>query len=240
MAKRTCVNGHVTKDDKALKCSQCGADLPVVPKRSKLPLILGIFGVLVICGIIGALSGGDKDATTTQPTDQAAPAQAAEVKQTEVVAKAPAATRTPVPTKTPVPLPVIGDDVKVGDITWKVLTAENLGQVLKSNNQFIDDVKTSGSFVSVRYQVTNGGTAATYYTAPDLLDSTERKFSSSSNVLFFIPDDEQCIFEELNPGISKTCQAVYEVPADAKGLTAKVTGLSLFGGDEQVDLGLDK
>ena len=88
--------------------------------------------------------------------------------------------------------------------------------------------------------MTNGGSKEVYYQAPDLLDSAKRKFGSSTDVLFFVPKAELCFLEKLNPGITKTCRAAYEVPADAKGLTAQVTGLGLFSGNTQVDLGLDK
>jgi len=248
MAKRTCVNGHVTKDDKALKCSQCGADLPPVRKRDIRPSIVGI---LIVCSILAILLGVMEGGTTT--SQQAAPAAgqqaslpaAAETKPTNDAtiargATQPPATRTPVPTQTLVPMPVVGADVKIGDITWKVLSAKDAGNVIKSNNQFIKDATTSGTFIVARYQVTNGGSKEVFYQAPDLLDSAKRKFGSSTDVYFFIPDDERCFLQKLNPGITKTCQAAYEVPADAKGLTAQITGLGLLSGSAQVDLGLDK
>lgn len=57
MTKRVCPNGHVCKDKSALKCAQCGADLPPVPKRKKTGLfILG--GIVVLAIIIAAANGG--------------------------------------------------------------------------------------------------------------------------------------------------------------------------------------
>lgn len=107
MAKRSCINGHVTKGNKALKCSQCGVDLPPVPKRSKLPLILGILGVLFICGIIGALSGGDEDnaPTASQKSTPVAEQQASPdaITKAQKATEPPAATRTSAPSRTPKP-----------------------------------------------------------------------------------------------------------------------------------------
>jgi hypothetical protein len=255
MAKRTCPNGHVTKDGKALKCSQCGADLPPLPKsRRKWPLILGILGALLLCGmVVTALGGGNGDKTQTASRQaapaaeqQAARAPTATAEQDKAAeAEPPAATRTraptktPLPTRTPVPLPVVGAEVKVGDITWKVLSAQNLGKLIKSNNQFIKDLKTSGSFVAVRYEVANAGTREVFYLTPDLLDESGRRFGSTSDAIFHIPEDEQCLLEQINPGITKTCQGIYEVPADAAHLVAELTGLKLFAGNTQVDLGLE-
>lgn len=99
MAKRTCPNGHTVKDNKALKCPQCGADLPPVPKRKVWPIVVGILVLIVICGIVGTLSG-KKDTETSEPKVS----QQATVKPTEEKAtEAPKPTSTSRPEDTPKP-----------------------------------------------------------------------------------------------------------------------------------------
>jgi len=84
VAKRVCPNGHVSKDKSALKCSQCGADLPPIPKRKKTGLLV-LGGVALLIIIIAAANGGNKDGATPAASN-------------------PKATR--VPTATPKPKPI--------------------------------------------------------------------------------------------------------------------------------------
>lgn len=145
------------------------------------------------------------------------------------------------PDATATPLPVIGQDVTVDQVRWKMIAAENLGNVLKSGNQFTDDKKTSGAFIKVRFEMENLSTDMLSFTGLDLVDDQSRKFTSTSDAFMFIKDDnERCtMIENLNPNITKTCITIYEVPANAKGLKAKVSDLKMFGSQEAlVDLGL--
>ena len=65
------------------------------------------------------------------------------------------ATPTPEPTVTAMPpsLPVVGQDVVLGSIRWKVLGFIDAGQTLTSNNQFTDPKTTSGRFIRVGFEV---------------------------------------------------------------------------------------
>lgn len=187
---------------------------------------------------------------TTAPTQPAAPTAPVTTKApaatptpppaaTAAPSRTTAPTRTPIPTIPPTPLPVIGADVKLGNITWNVLSAKDMGNTLKSDNQFIKSLTTSGRFIAVRYKVTNGGTSELYYQSPDLVDTAKRKFGSSTDAYHWLPDEEECLLQKLNPGITKTCQAIYEIPSDATGLAAQITELgTLLGRPALVDLGL--
>lgn len=101
MPKRTCVNGHITKDDKALKCSQCGADLPPPPKKSKLPIVIGVIVVLLLCAIIAIANSGKKGQVASTSPSPVAVAQASGAPQS-TTAKATAALN---PTSAPVATP---------------------------------------------------------------------------------------------------------------------------------------
>lgn len=151
-------------------------------------------------------------------------------------------TNTPLPTDTPVPptpAPVVGQDVLVGEVRWKILSAENMGNKLTDENQFTEDVTTSGKFIKVRFEIENRSKDMKTFAGLDLVDSQGREYKSASNVFMFIETSEACIFENLNPNIVKPCMSIYEVPADATGLKAYVGDLEMFGGDEaMIDLGI--
>lgn len=133
----------------------------------------------------------------------------------------------------------IGQDVQVGEAKWKILEVKYLGQELKSDNEFMEPKKTNGNFVLVRLQVENGKTEAATYAGISLVDDKGRKFERYSEQFGYIPDEEACVLEQLNPNLAKTCSEIFELPADAKGLKALVGDLEMFGGSEaQVDLGL--
>ena len=144
------------------------------------------------------------------------------------------------PDATSTPLPVVGQDVTVDQVRWKMISAENLGNVLKSGNQFTKDKKTSGVFVKVRFEMENLSNDMLSFGGLEMVDDQDRKFTSASDVFMFIEnEDERCVFENLNPNITKTCTTLYEVPANAKGLKAIVSDLKAFGAEEAlVELGL--
>jgi len=144
------------------------------------------------------------------------------------------ATKEPGATAAPEPPPTaaatIGEVVVVGDVQWKVLEAKNLGSTLKSSNQFIKDLETSGKFIQVRVEMVNKGKEAKSLSYIDLHDSTGRKYKAASEARHWIPDEEEIfLVETINPGLSKTFTAIYEVPADAAGLYIMVNDLEMFG-----------
>lgn len=175
---------------------------------------------------------------TPTPTETHTPTE------TPVPTETPIPTETPVPTPTavppsPTPAPSVGQDVLVGEVRWKMLSAEELGNQLVSNNQFIDPLMTSGKFVRVRFEIENRSTDTRTFAGMDLVDAQGRKYTSSSDALMFIENAEICLIENLNPNIVKTCTVIFEVPIDASDLHAYVGDLKLFGGDEaKINLGL--
>jgi hypothetical protein len=212
---------------------------------------LGIVGVVVLLGVLVAIGGkATKTAPTTQqavvapkasePTAAASASQPTSGPSEPEPTSAPEPTSVPEPTIAPTPAPAIGQDVRVGDIRWKVLSAENLGNTLKSDNEFIKDLKTSGVFIKVRFEIENLSNDMVSYSGADLADDKERKFKHSSEAFSFIPDEEQSlIVTNLNPNLTKTITEIYEVPANATGMSFYVGDLALFGGEEaMIDLEL--
>lgn len=136
----------------------------------------------------------------------------------------------------------LNENVEVGDVTWKITSATNEGDTLYGEDadyDYVDDEVTTGSWIKVRGTVTNNSSETIYLSSPDLVDDQDRKFSSSSVGYSWIPDDEEVLYEEIQPGMSYTFTEIYEITEGTSGLKIEVTNTDFF--DEQiayVDLGL--
>jgi hypothetical protein len=133
----------------------------------------------------------------------------------------------------------VGQDVQVDEVRWKVVEAVNLGATLTSENQFIENKTSGGHFVRLRFEVENRSKDLLSFAGIDLVDDQGRSYTRASDVIGFLPQEELCFLENLNPNVPKTCTAIYEVPANAAGLKAELTDLKAFGAASQlVDLGI--
>lgn len=209
-------------------------------------------GVLIVLGVIGqALGGGNNAANTAAPTVAPTTAVAAvadvpteapaAAEPTEAPAAAPtvAPTPEPEPTEAPAAAFTVGQDVAVGEVRWKVLEATDEGTDLKADNEFVEPKTTAGKWVRVRFEIENLSTDQLNFTGVDVTDGQGRTFNPSTEVFMHVPTEEMCSLAQLNANVPKTCQVVFEVPADASGFKMKVGDLKLFGADEAViDLGL--
>ena len=187
---------------------------------------LFILFCLLLVGIIAAILPdadlSQEDAAATQTAETATRAAKAAVTQTAVA-----------PAK-------VGEDVRVDEVRWHVLSAEDLGDTLSSDNRFVDSKTTAGRFIRVRFEIENLSNDLLTYGGLDLVDNRDREYTSYSESFMFLPDEEECSFiENLNPNIPKICTVIYEVAADAAGLKIVVSDLKIFGSDEkEIDLGL--
>lgn len=189
--------------------------------------ILIVLGVALFgcAGLFALLGGGNDDARVTAPSEPAGGDEAA------------APTDEPAEPAAPAAMSKVGEAVKVGDSrVWTVVSVEDRGQLIESGNQFIEDLTTTGRFLYITATIENTGDDAFFIDTPKVVDSREREFDHNSDGVMLIPDDSRCVLEELNPGISRTCAWIYEVPADATGLGLKVGG-ALFDKAAVVDLG---
>jgi hypothetical protein len=118
----------------------------------------------------------------------------------------------------------IGESVTSGDSVWIVDDVINHGNVLSSDNEFISDVMSSGMLIQVDARIKSTGSDSFALTSPTVVDDQGRAFDASSDVLMLIDTDRACIFETINPGIEKACTWVFDVPADATGLTLQASG----------------
>ena len=142
----------------------------------------------------------------------------------------------------------ISDYVRVGNVRWQVLDAENLGHVLEENGE---RQKTKERFVTVLFQLTNKGSETLKYDVVDNVELRDNQGREHRHYLVprvglpdrypgeFIPDSEECNDIDLDPNKITTCTAVYEVPADATGLIFIASDLGgVQDGAEIVDLAL--
>jgi hypothetical protein len=196
-----------------------------------------IVGAVLVLGIIGMLLGGrGSGGTVAQPSGAPTSASVAATTDSESVAQEPTAA----PQPTPAPSAHnVGEDVQVDEVRWKVLEAVDLGQTLKSDNQFVKDKTTAGAFVRVRFEIENLSKDMLTFAGLDLVDDQGRAFKPSSDAFQFLPTEEACVLENLNPNVAKTCTAIYEVPANATGMQAQAGDLKLLGGETAlINLGL--
>lgn len=148
-------------------------------------------------------------------------------------ADAPKPTKAPKPTAAPkvgsldAPAPM-GEPVTVGDGQWTITAATSHGATLTSDNQFQDDLTTAGQFIRISATINNGGKEALSVSSPKVVDSGGREFDATSDAYMWIEDGERCVYENLNPGLTKSCVWIYDLPADATGLALALTD-GMFG-----------
>ena len=139
---------------------------------------------------------------------------------------------------------LVNEDVEVGDMCWRVLSAENLGKVLKNNG---DEERADGKFIGVRFRILNLGSETLELDHADaaLIDKRNRSYFHHHVVrdlwpdrhpVEFIPDNEECYHIDLKPNIPTTCTMIYNVADDSE--SSFLLGLSL-GGQDPVSLGHD-
>ena len=151
----------------------------------------------------------------------------------------------------------IGEDFQVGDVQWRVLSAQNLGHELKNDSG--DNRTTDERFIQVRFQFLNVGSDALEFEAIEnlpLRDSQGRAYEHYRvpGIPFphypteFIKDGEECFGRRwlgrwrpfsLKPNILTTCTTLYEVKADATDLVLIAGGLGKNGTQETAGVGLD-
>ncbi|MDP3970980.1 MAG: hypothetical protein Q8P90_04780 [bacterium] len=136
----------------------------------------------------------------------------------------------------------IGEEVVVKDVTWKLLSAQDLGETLLARDSKYASIAssktTTGKYVKVEYEVTHNSSSTKSISDPNLLDDAGRQYTSPSDVYEWIPEGKELIFSNLNSGITYTFVTIYEVPKDAKNLAFEATDLELFGSKtEEIQLG---
>lgn len=176
--------------------------------------LIWIGGILVLLIVIGIIGGKDKSSNTNTTS--------ANNSNQQVYA--------------------INQDVRVGDIRWKLLSARDHGSILKGSESkyptYQEDKTSSGRFIEINIEVENVGTDQETTIGVELTDSKGRDYSSGPFVEW-IPDDKSILLTTLNPNVTKQFKDIYEVPADAADLKVKVGDLNPFTSKEAlINLGI--
>ena len=148
----------------------------------------------------------------------------------------------------PVPRHSVGEYLRVGDVRWRILSAEDVGNVLETA---VDRVKIKDRFIRIRFEVKNEGSDSLDFDVVDDVRLRDKQVREHEHYLVprkglpdrypseYIPDNEECTDLKMKPNKSATCTGIYEVPADATGLILIANDLGeIENGAQIVDLGL--
>lgn len=118
----------------------------------------------------------------------------------------------------------IGDSFETGKLGTKILEVEEREEI-KSDNQFIDSVKTEGKFIVITAELTNNDEKARTFSSTQfkIVDDKKREFETlTDGNLMMILGDKNIFLEECNPGMNRTGIFVFEVPKDVESYSLKV------------------
>lgn len=138
----------------------------------------------------------------------------------------------------------INQDVRVGDVRWKLVSVKDRGNILKASESkyptFAEEKTTTGKFIEITMEVENLSTEMKSVSNLKLVDDKNREFIHASDVSEWIPEEKELfLLSNLNPNMPQQFTDIYEVPADATSLKIKVGDLSFLGTEEaSIDLGI--
>lgn len=209
-------NGHILTENGWIPAPPTpAAPVPPKKKRTGLKIAGGVFGVLLLIGILSG--GGDDIETAASPTPEDTASAPAEVEETEeevveVVEES---------------APGIGDKVRDGKFEFVVTKVER-GLSTYGEGFFTEEAQ--GKFTVVKVTVENIGDEAQTFFASNAtgIDSKGRSLDAES-----ILDDS--MLEDINPGNSIKATVVFDV-AKGETLDAVVLHDSMFSGGVTVAL----
>ena len=133
----------------------------------------------------------------------------------------------------------LGTAITVGDAEWTVLDVVNRGSAMKANESYEKDASTTGTFVQVKFKVTNKSKKEGIMgDVPKLVDGTGREFGTMETASSFRPKDTNGVFlDKLQPSMSKEFTEIYELAAGVTSVSMKVHDFGLFGSEKKIELG---
>lgn len=229
MALIKCTECGKEVSDKASTCPNCGAPIgtgttpkvmpvqegkikPVKEKKkgSCLKTVLIIFGVLIILGIIGSMSGGsnEKEESSQIEAETNIPSEADETESSK-----PDAEETDIPDEAAVSeddnnIFNVGDIADTGSVTITYLSAEEY----ISDNQFMQP-KDGNVYYRIGFEVENTGDSDTYVSSWDW-DCYADGYAAEQTYF-----DDESLDATLSSGKKTKGYIFFEVPADAEEIT---------------------
>jgi hypothetical protein len=203
------------------------APQPAPVRKKKWPWIAGGAVALVLIGCIGALgadgpdTGGDTVETVDQGADQAAD-QPAVPKTEKKTAKS--------ENKTP------GLDQPARDGKFEFTVTKVKCGVAKVGSSLLNE-KAQGQFCLIDVRVKNIGKEAQYFSDSEqkAFDAAKVEYSVDSAAALYANDEQQVLFEEINPGNTVKGKLVFDIPKGTE-LTSLELHDSAFSGGVTVSL----
>lgn len=132
----------------------------------------------------------------------------------------------------------IGDEAKVGDVSYTVTDAETVSRL---RDPFGVEPPLTGNYVVITFAFANNGSEPV--TVSDLgmylYDSQDRQYETDADAALYLPDDKSLfLLDRVNPGLSREVQTVYAVPPEAKGFELEVTSGFFATETARIDLSL--
>ncbi|MED0680650.1 DUF4352 domain-containing protein [Aneurinibacillus thermoaerophilus] len=192
------------------------------------------FWVLAVI-VIGAIGSGGEDQSQQTQTAQQTPQPAAQPQQNAQPASAPTEaqkTEAPAPAKTY----KVGEVVPVEKFTYTVNKVSNQKKI---GNDFMNKT-TEGTFLVINVSIKNGDKEAR------MMDTSLFKIKDANGTEYdpFAEGDmyvnkDPLFLSNVNPGLTKKANIVFELPTDAKGLQLEVnSGVGTAAGKtELINLG---
>jgi hypothetical protein len=128
----------------------------------------------------------------------------------------------------------LGEEVQVDKLTYRINSVEETTEL---KMEFFDPMVTEGKFIIVDLTVKNNDKEARFFDSEmlRLVDVDGIEFSPDSEADMYVNEDIGFFLEEINPKMSKTGKAVFEVPTDAGELVLQVSsGFGWSGGKYEV------
>ncbi len=130
------------------------------------------------------------------------------------------------------------EEVRVGDIVWKVDNVEYLGSQIPG--EFGDTLEaTYGRFIGIEFGVENIGQEVRTIIDLKIIDSKGREFPICAAAYGYLGTSEACLLVDVYPEAKQTFFASFDVPLDSVDLILEVSDLDSPSGEKAyIDLGI--
>ncbi|MCP3764847.1 DUF4352 domain-containing protein [Domibacillus sp. A3M-37] len=131
----------------------------------------------------------------------------------------------------------MGSPIRTGDFEFVVASVKE-DQIIPSSNEFIESYETENKLVIVDFTVKNldKRTRAVGSNLFKLKDDQGNEYNPSDEYeITALLEEEDLIFEDVNPGLSKKGKVVFELPPDVAHYSLELSsGLGWSGGDYEI------
>lgn len=134
----------------------------------------------------------------------------------------------------------IGQPVTVADVVWTVTDAKRTEQLTQQGVSPKYAKTAEGSYVVVDFDFTNNGSDAVTLNTESLklIDGQGRESGASNEQVYYVPKDRKIFLERINPGVTRSGEAIFEVAPGASGFKVQAGDAKMFTNHNgYIDLG---